>query len=70
MGKQSTDRPGTPLDGIPDYKPAGFLAEIWEFLRVRKKFWLAPIIIVLLILCTLIWLSGSAGVLSPFVYAL
>jgi hypothetical protein len=54
----------------PDYQPMGTLAELWAFLRVRKKFWLAPIIIVLLLLCTLMWLSGSAGIVSPFIYAL
>ena len=47
-----------------------FISEIWAFLRVRKKFWLAPIIIVFLILGALMWLSGSAGILSPFIYAL
>ena len=44
------------------------LKEIWQFLRVRKRFWLAPIIIALLLLGALMFLSGSAGVLSPFVY--
>jgi hypothetical protein len=43
--------------------------EFWEFLKVRKKFWLAPIIISLLLLSLLIVLSqGSA--LSPFIYTL
>jgi hypothetical protein len=44
------------------------LGEIWDFLRVRKKFWLAPIIIALLLLGALIMFAGSAGVVSPFVY--
>ncbi len=44
------------------------LGEIWDFLRVRKKFWLAPIIIALLLLGALIVFAGSAGVVSPFVY--
>ena len=44
------------------------LKEIWAFLRIRKKFWLAPIIIALLLLGGLIFLSASAGVVSPFVY--
>lgn len=47
----------------------GILAEFWEFLRHRKKYWLAPIIIMLLLLSALIILSeGSA--LAPFVYTL
>lgn len=42
--------------------------EMWDFLRVRKKFWLAPIIVTLLLLGFLIVFAGSAGVVSPFVY--
>ncbi len=44
------------------------LGEIWGFLKVRKKFWLAPIILALLMLGALIVFAGSAGVVSPFVY--
>ena len=45
------------------------LKEFWDFLRVRKKFWLAPIVIVLALLSLLIVLTqGSA--LAPFIYAL
>lgn len=44
--------------------------EIWAFLRVRKKFWLAPIIIALLLLGLLIFVAAQAGPLSPFMYAL
>ncbi len=46
----------------------GAWREIWDFLRVRKKFWLAPIIVTLLLLGFLILFAGSAGVVSPFVY--
>lgn len=46
-----------------------FLKELWTFLRERKKFWLAPIIFVLLILGSLlIFVQGS--VLAPFIYTL
>ena len=45
------------------------LGEFWNFLRVRKKYWLAPIMIVLVVLSLLIVLTqGSA--LAPFIYAL
>ena len=45
------------------------LGEFWEFLRVRKKFWLAPIVIILVLLGLLIVLTqGSA--LAPFIYTL
>ena len=46
------------------------IPEIWLFLRVRKKFWLAPIIITLMLLGLLMVVAGSAGVVSPFIYAL
>jgi hypothetical protein len=45
------------------------LAELWSFLRVRKKWWLAPIILVLTLLSALIFVTqGSA--LAPFIYTL
>jgi len=48
---------------------ARILAEFWQFLRVRKKYWLAPIVIVLVLLSLLIVMTqGSA--LAPFIYAL
>jgi hypothetical protein len=45
------------------------LFEFWEFLRVRKRFWLLPIIIVLLLLSALIVFTESS-VIAPFIYAL
>jgi hypothetical protein len=45
------------------------IKEFWSFLRVRKKWWLAPIIFFLLLLGALIiFTQGSA--LAPFIYAL
>jgi len=45
------------------------LKELWEFLKTRKKWWLIPIIIFLLLLSALIfYTSGSA--IAPFVYTL
>jgi len=47
----------------------GVIVEFWHFLRIRKKFWLAPIVALLLLLSLLIVLTqGSA--LAPFIYAL
>ena len=37
-------------------------------MRVRKKFWLAPIILALVLLAALFMLAGGAGVVSPFIY--
>ncbi len=44
--------------------------ELWLFMRVRKKFWLAPIMLVLVLLGLLIVFTQSAQVLSPFIYVL
>ncbi len=45
------------------------LSELWDFLRVRKKWWLLPIVIFLVLLGGLIILTqGSA--LAPFIYAI
>ncbi len=46
-----------------------FLKDLWGFMRARKKYWLAPIIIVLLLLGILVVIGGS-GALAPFVYSL
>jgi competence protein ComGC len=46
-----------------------FLKDLWGFLKERKKFWLLPIIIILLLLGILIVLtSGSA--IAPFIYTI
>ncbi|MCX6290583.1 MAG: DUF5989 family protein [Bacteroidetes bacterium] len=46
-----------------------FLKDLWKFLRARKKFWLAPLIIVLLLLGILIVIGGGSA-LAPFIYTL
>jgi hypothetical protein len=45
------------------------MAEFWEFLKVRKKFWLLPIIVMLVFLGALIILTQGSAV-APFIYAL
>ena len=46
-----------------------FLKEFWEFLIVRKKYWLLPIIIVLVLFGGLIILSQGSAV-APFIYTI
>jgi hypothetical protein len=46
-----------------------FLKDLWDFMRMRKKFWLAPIIIVLLLLGLLIVLAEGSAV-APFIYTI
>lgn len=45
------------------------IKEFWEFLKVRKKFWLAPIIFLLLLLSLLMIFAQSSAV-APFIYTL
>ena len=44
-----------------------FLKELWTFMRTRKKYWLVPIIILLLIVGGLIVLAQGSAV-TPFIY--
>ncbi|MCK4303092.1 MAG: hypothetical protein KAY24_02510 [Candidatus Eisenbacteria sp.] len=45
------------------------LAELWQFMKVRKKWWLGPVLFILILLSLLIvFAEGSA--LAPFIYAL
>ncbi len=46
-----------------------FLKDLWDFMKVRKKFWMAPIIIVMLLLGGLIVLSQGSAI-APFIYTL
>jgi hypothetical protein len=46
-----------------------FLKELWAFLHIRKKLWLAPIIVVMLILGGLLILA-EGSVVAPFIYTL
>jgi Family of unknown function (DUF5989) len=46
-----------------------FLAELWRFMRARKKFWLLPILVMMVVFGGLVVLTkGSA--LAPFIYTL
>jgi len=46
-----------------------FLREFWEFLTVRKKYWLFPILLVLVMFGALIILSQGSAV-APFIYTI
>ncbi|MGD9784572.1 MAG: DUF5989 family protein [Hyphomicrobiaceae bacterium] len=46
-----------------------FIMEFWRFLRVRKKYWLLPILIILLLVGGLIVISQGSAV-APFLYTL
>jgi hypothetical protein len=46
-----------------------FVAELWEFLRARKKFWLMPIVIMMVIFGGLVVLTKGSAI-APFIYTL
>lgn len=47
----------------------GFIAELWRFLGVRKKFWLLPIILITVALGGMLVLA-QGSVVAPFIYTL
>ena len=47
---------------------SGLMKEFWAYLRHNRKWWLAPIVLALLLLAGLVWLSGTAA--GPFIYTL
>lgn len=60
MAQQSVSNPGTPKSS---------LGLIWDFLKVRKKWWLTPIVLFSLLLGLLIVLTQGSAV-APFIYTL
>ncbi len=46
-----------------------FISELWMFLRVRKKFWLLPIIIMMVVFGGLVVLTQGSAV-APFIYTI
>lgn len=46
-----------------------FLAELWKFMRVRKKFWLLPILFTMVLLGGLLVLTQGSAI-APFIYAI
>lgn len=46
-----------------------FISELWQFLRVRKKFWLLPIFIMLGLFGSLVVLSQGSAI-APFIYTI
>lgn len=45
------------------------LKDLWLFMKERKKFWLAPLILILLLLGVLIVMGGGSAI-APFIYTL
>jgi len=47
----------------------GFLAEFWSYLKARKKFWLVPVLLVLLLFGGLMILAKGSAI-APFIYTI
>jgi hypothetical protein len=50
-------------------KNKSLLGEVWEFMRVRKKWWLLPLVIFFILIGLLI-IFGQSSPISPFIYSL
>jgi Family of unknown function (DUF5989) len=50
-------------------KQMDFLQELWRFMRVRKKFWLLPILIMMVVFGGLVVLTKGSAI-APFIYTL
>ena len=59
---------GSELRSYADHHRGNLLVEFWEFARCHKKWWILPIVVVLLVLGVLVLLSGTAA--APFIYTL
>ncbi len=46
-----------------------FLKEFWKYMKIRKKFWLIPIILILLLIGALLFLTEGSAI-APFIYTL
>ena len=45
------------------------IKDVWDFLRTRKKYWLAPLIITIILISTLI-IFTQGSVVAPFIYSI
>jgi hypothetical protein len=51
------------------YEKIGIFGELWAFMKVRKKWWLGPIVVMLVLLGLLVVATGGT-VMAPFIYTL
>lgn len=65
-----TDPPEQDQAALLAEQELGLAQELWAFLRVRKKFWLAPIILALIALGLIFAFAGTHATVAPFLYAL
>ena len=67
MDNKKTDESKN-FEDLARQKRNSIISEFWQFLKYNKKWWLLPIILVLLIMGVLVLLGGTA--IAPFIYPL
>ena len=65
---QRSQRPGVEFSQQAEQAAPGIVREFWDFLRHSKRWWLTPIIVMLLLVSILIVLGSTAA--APFIYTL
>lgn len=63
-----SSQPPTELESLNQQQQPGLMQEFWLFIREEKKWWLTPIVLVLLLVGTLVALTQTGA--APFIYAL
>ncbi len=62
------DKKSQSFEELSQQKRTSLIAEFWQFLKYNKKWWLLPILIVLLLFGVLVFLAGTSAV--PFIYTI
>ena len=68
MTKNTKNNKSNEFSELAAQKRGSIITEFWGFLKYNKKWWLIPIFVMLLILCLLVLLGGTA--IAPFIYPL
>jgi len=68
MGRKTKPEPSDRFEDQAEEARVGIVREFWDFLIHNKKWWLIPIVVVLLAMIVLFALAGPGSVLSPLLY--
>jgi hypothetical protein len=70
---ENKERAGNQVDqfaNAAEEQQMGLVREFWDFLLHNKKWWITPIVVVLLLVGILAYLSASAPAIMPFIYTI
>jgi uncharacterized protein DUF5989 len=68
-GRLTIGGTGAKSSPVPPAAHPSFAREVWDFLRVRKKWWLGPIVLVLVLFGALVVLTQGSAI-APFIYTI